>query len=133
MKNVAIHEVAVIAHARETLDSLEDHMRTAGLMARRSRFLGHPQEMLTGKCGLAVVFPDEFPARAVEAALADLELCEVGLMVVTANQGHFDSWLARDHANRMVLRKPVWTWNIIDAMQSWLTVATRDVPARSLR
>jgi hypothetical protein len=127
-----VHSVAVIAHTRETLDSLEDHMRTAGLLARRARFLGHWQEMASG-CKLALLFPDEFPAAAVEAALSDLEAHPIGLIIVTSSPRRFDVWLSKDHSNHGVLPKPVWSWNIIDSMRGWLTLSTRDRVAPSNR
>jgi len=115
--------VAIIAHTRETLDSLEDHMRTVGLEPRRSRFIGHWQEMVPGSCLLAVLFPDEFPAASVDGMLADLESHRVALFVVTNDRRRFEGWRSRDHANHLLLSKPVWTWNLIDSIRSWILLS----------
>ena len=77
-------------------------------------------------CKLAVIFPDEFPGDAVHAALGDLEVRQIGLVVVTAKPRRFDVWVSRDHANHVLLPKPIWTWNIIDSVRAWLLLSMRD-------
>jgi hypothetical protein len=77
-------------------------------------------------CELAVIFPDEFPPEAVDTALGDLEASKIGLVVVTAKPRRFDVWLSRDHANHVLLPKPIWTWNIIDSVRAWLLLSNRN-------
>ncbi|HTJ81022.1 MAG TPA: hypothetical protein VL400_04840 [Polyangiaceae bacterium] len=126
-------EVAVVAHTRETLEGLEEYLRTAGFSPRCTRFLGHPNEMVPGACKLVVLFPDDFPRPAVEGALADLGARALRVLLVTGEPRHFDAWVAADQSTRLVLPKPAWAWTITDAIRAWLDAPPQEPRLRKHR
>jgi hypothetical protein len=123
-------DIAIVAHARETLRALETYLERAGFFPQTSRFLGHPREMVPASCRVLVFFPDDFPPPAVDAALGDLAPLQVNTLLVTSTPDRFAAWLGEKLDTRLVLVKPVWAWNIADAMRAWTTELRTKRPKR---
>jgi hypothetical protein len=113
----ARRDVAIVAHARETLRALETYLEEAGFMPQTSRFLGHPREMVPGTCGTLVFFPDDFPVLSVDSALADLAELPIKTLLVTSSPARFDAWVHARAEKRLVLPKPACAWSIADAIR----------------
>ena len=79
-------DIAIVAHARETVNALESYLERAGFVPQSTRFLGHPREMVHASCRVLVFFPDDFPAAAADAALVDLAPLPIHTLLVTGSR-----------------------------------------------
>jgi hypothetical protein len=108
--------VAVFARDPETLDGLTDYLRAAGARALPRRDL-----ILAGRADVIVLFGDDFdseaPATFVREWIGAPARRSV-LILVTSNGSLADCARSQDRA--VVLRRPVWGWVLLAAIQSGL-------------
>jgi DNA-binding response OmpR family regulator len=114
--------VAVLARDPETLDGLTDYLRAAG-----ARVLSRHDLQLAERADVLVFFGDDFDSSSSdhfvrEWVSAPARRCI--LVLVTSNGPLADR--VRFDKRAVVLRRPVWGWVLLAAIQSALRTGTRD-------
>lgn len=87
-----------------------------------TRHIGRSSEMTLPALSAVVLFPDDFSAQAVNAALADLRRNRPAALpvLVTSDPRRFDGLHGDKHIAPLVVPKPVWGWSILDAIRARL-------------
>jgi hypothetical protein len=114
-------EVAVFARDPETLDGLTDYLRAAGARALPKRDL-----LRTERADVIVLFGDDFDSEASDTFVrewvsAPARRCV--LILVTSHEPLADC--ARSDHRAVVLKRPVWGWVLLAAIQSGLRDMTQ--------
>ncbi len=113
----SILSVALVSDSAETLDGLERYLREAGFTARGTRSLDQICEMISPLRSVVILFPDEFPAAEVLAALALLKRRRPGARPVLVTKD-FRRFATVEGV--VVIPKPIWGMTILEAVRSHL-------------
>jgi hypothetical protein len=119
-------EVTVFARHAETLNGLEAYFRDAGVRSRGSLALP-PAPLLPNTTAAVVLFPDDFPEPEVVSTIQALRDARpsVLLVVVTGQPKRLGASLDPDGRSLqpVLLAKPAFGWNILDAVRLHAPVA----------
>lgn len=113
--------VAVVADNPETIDALHAYFSQAGIASNGTRTLNDADRMVPATTAL-VLFPDDFDPGDIVTFITSLRSARPKLLVllVTGTPQSFRSALGPDGHSLppMVLPKPAFGWNILDALRA---------------
>ena len=113
--------VTIIASSPETLDGLESYLRGVGVNTNGTRHIEKIVEMTPPSSAAVVLFPDDFGAPSVFAALhlLRIERSHALVVLVTRAPKQFEFEGQGDKENwPLVVPKPVWGWTLLDAIRA---------------
>lgn len=113
--------VAVFATDPETLDGLTDYLRAAG-----ARAIPRNDLTLAERAEVIVLFGDDFEPAASEELVRAWAASRGprAILILVTSQGSLAESVRPD-PRAVVLRRPVWGWVLLAAIQSGLRDATR--------
>ncbi|AUX22642.1 hypothetical protein SOCEGT47_031460 [Sorangium cellulosum] len=115
--------VVIVSDNPETLDGLQAYLQRAGVTAYVTRQL-QAAVVASAAISAVVVFPDDYPAAEVEAAVERITRDRPGVLsvLVTGTPQRFEALRVGTSARVIptIIPKPAWGWTILDTIRALL-------------
>lgn len=117
-------DLALVSRNGEAL--VDAYLRRAGVSTHGTRSIERAADIVLPSASAVVLFADEFPREALEEALAAIRARrpELLVVIVTQHPGSFATLQVSEQSAILVLPKPVFGWNILDAIRAHLEPAS---------
>jgi len=119
--------VSIVSSNPETVNGLRAYLRSAGVPSHGARALRDLALVAPAWASAIVLFPDDFPDDEVTALLDALRAARPRLLslLVTRAPQRFRAVVGADALPPVVLPKPSFGWDILDAIRAHIEPAER--------